>query len=127
MVSEAKARKLSCMAAGAIATLSRQNVINQIMVAEEDGIPLLVELLDESFAMAQNVTSALWHLAAYEDNQSAIARAEVSLFGSASRQRRRPVRNIQLLRSSLFRAIIRESDCSCKGWCDRSSRQPAWV
>ena len=76
MVSEAKARKLSCMAAGAIATLSRQNVINQIMVAEEDGIPPLVELLDESFAMAhENVTSALWHLAAYEDNQSAIARA----------------------------------------------------
>ena len=76
MVMEVKARKLSNMAAGAIATLCKGNVINQVTVTEEGGIPPLVELLDSRFPLAhENATNALWHLAANEDNQSAIARA----------------------------------------------------
>ena len=73
---EIKARKLSRMAAGALATLANNHAVNQITVTEEGGIPSLVDLLDESFPIChENATNALWHLAANDDNQTAIARA----------------------------------------------------
>lgn len=73
----ANSAKLSNTAAGALATLAKGNVVNQITIAEEEGIKPLVDLLKDGAlsTIHENATRALWHLGEYEDNQSAIARA----------------------------------------------------
>ena len=70
----------SNVAAGALATLAKHNLINQAMIAEEEGIPPLVALLSLKTAVHRHDTyeqpcKALWHLAATEENQTAIAKA----------------------------------------------------
>ena len=74
------ALKKSNVAAGALATLAKHNLINQAMIAEEEGIPPLVALLSLKTAVHRQETyeqpcKALWHLAATEENQTAIAKA----------------------------------------------------
>lgn len=71
----AQALKTSKMAAGALATLAKENPVNQVMITEEGGIAPLVELLKGKALPIENATKALWHLAAMQDNQTAIARA----------------------------------------------------
>lgn len=68
------ALRLSAIAAGTLATLANGNLINQIMIAEEDGIAPLVELLKDRDATYESATQALWHLAVNEENRSAIAK-----------------------------------------------------
>ena len=68
--------KLANSAAGALATLSKNNIFIQVTITEEDGIAPLVELLKGKAKLAyENTTKALWHLAEYEENQTAIALA----------------------------------------------------
>ena len=70
------ALKVANVAAGALATLAKKHIVNQITITEEGGIPPLIELLKKSNSGAhENATKALWHLAETEDNQSAIAKA----------------------------------------------------
>ena len=74
------ALKSSNVAALALATLAKDNIVNQVMITEEDGIRPLVGLLRHKTPMHkadsyENPTKALWHLAATEDNQAAIAKA----------------------------------------------------
>ena len=78
------ALKTANVAAGALATLAKGNLINQITVTEEGGIPPLVELLKTTNGSTrsaaagswfENPTKALWHLAEMVDNQTAISRA----------------------------------------------------
>lgn len=76
----AAALKVSNVAAGTLATLAKDNIVNQIMITEEHGIPPLVELLKSKTGSHkvdsyENATKALWHLAETEDNQAAIAKA----------------------------------------------------
>lgn len=76
----AAALKVSNVASGALATLAKDNIINQLMITEDGGIPPLVELLKAKTSVHKSdsykyPTKALWHLAANEDNQSAIAKA----------------------------------------------------
>ena len=67
------ALKLAIVAVGTLATLAKDNVVNQIMIAEEGGIsPLLQLLQDKTGSAHENATKALWHLAHQEDNQLAI-------------------------------------------------------
>ena len=62
-------------AAGALAALAEGNELNQIAVAEEGGIPPLVEVLrNDAVAPHENATRALWHLSSTPDNQLMIAR-----------------------------------------------------
>ena len=73
-----KALGIANVAAGALATLAKDNIVNQLMITEDAGIPPLVDLLKEASAdegAYESPTRALWHLAATEDNQTAIARA----------------------------------------------------
>ena len=64
------------VAAGALATLAKDHIVNQAMVTEDDGIPPLVELLrNATMTSHENATKALWYLGGTQDNQSAIARA----------------------------------------------------
>ena len=74
-VRSSKVLKHANMAAGAIATLAKDNIMTQITITEENGILPLVELLKGKTGVYENATKALWHLAAYEDNQSFIAKA----------------------------------------------------
>lgn len=72
------ALQVSNTAAKALATLAKGSVVIQTTVAEENGIIPLVDLLKNSAMKPigyENATKALWHLAATEDNQLAIARA----------------------------------------------------
>ena len=74
------ALKKSNVAAGALATLAKDNIINQTMITEEEGIPPLVALLNHKTPMHkvdsyEHTCKALWHLAATEENQVAIAKA----------------------------------------------------
>jgi len=74
------ALRVSNVAAGALATLAKDHVVNQVIITEEDGIPPLVGLLRHKTSVHREdsyefPTKALWHLAATEDNQSAIAKA----------------------------------------------------
>ena len=74
--SVASALKLATVAAGTLATLAKDAMVNQIVITEEGGIPPLLELLaDKARSSHENVTRALWHLAQTEDNQSFIPRA----------------------------------------------------
>lgn len=71
--------RLSTLAAGALATLAKENVVNQIIVNEEGGIPHLVELLKGAESTHkhahESATRALGYLGVEEYNRSAIARA----------------------------------------------------
>ena len=68
--------QLSNTAAGTLATLAKNNVINQICIADEGGVAPLVHLIkSEHTATFEQATNALWHLAANEDNQTQIAQA----------------------------------------------------
>ena len=74
------ALKVANVAAGALATLAKDNIVNEIMITEEGGIPPLVELLTaktpaHTSGSYEDATKALWHLATTEDNQTAIAKA----------------------------------------------------
>ena len=71
----AVAIKVANVAAGSLATLAKDNVINMLTITEEGGIQPLVDLLKTKAPSYENPTKALWHLAASEDNQMAIARA----------------------------------------------------
>jgi len=76
----AVALKVSNVAAGALATLAKDNIVNQIMIAEDGGVPPLVYLLKNKSSVHkvdsyEFPTKALWHLACNDDNQVAIARA----------------------------------------------------
>ena len=76
----AAALKVANVAAGALATLAKDNIVNEIMITEEGGIPPLVELLKaktlaHTSGSYEDATKALWHLATTEDNQTAIAKA----------------------------------------------------
>ena len=67
--------RVANVAAGALATLAKDNLVNQMMIAEEGGIQPLVDLLKTEAKSYESPTKALWHLAATEDNQTAIAKA----------------------------------------------------
>ena len=67
--------KVANVAAGALATLAKDNIVNQMMITEEGGIQPLVDLLKTKADSYENPTKALWHLATTEDNQTAIAKA----------------------------------------------------
>ena len=70
------ALRLANAAAGTLATLAKDNFVNQIIIAEEGGIPPLLELLNDKTAMShENATQALWYLSQQEDNQTAIPKA----------------------------------------------------
>ena len=79
----ASALKLATVAAGCLATLAKDHIVNQIIITEEGGIPPLLNLLNDKAATskeqaqraAENATKALWHLAGTEDNKTAIPRA----------------------------------------------------
>ena len=82
---EGLAIKVANVAAGALATLAKNNDCNQIMITEEGGIQPLVDLLKTPSDSYESPTKALWHLAATEDNQSAIAVAHSDMINSRSR------------------------------------------
>ena len=67
--------RVANVAAGALATLAKDNIINQLIITEEQGIPPLVDLLRTKASSFENPTKALWHLAVTEDNQTAIGKA----------------------------------------------------
>lgn len=70
------ALRLANVAALTLATLAKDNVVNQIMIAEEGGIPPLLDLLkDKTKTAHENATKAIWHLAQQEDNQTSIPAA----------------------------------------------------
>ena len=71
----AAAIKVATVAAKTLATLAKDNIVNMLMITEEGGIQPLVDLLRTKAHSYENPTKALWHLAANEDNQTAIARA----------------------------------------------------
>ena len=72
----AAALELATVAAGALATLAKDNVINVITITEEEGIPPLLELLKDSKTSShENATRCVWHLGQTEENQTAIPRA----------------------------------------------------
>jgi len=56
--------------------LAAGNVVNQIAIAEEQGIPPLVDLLKNQAVAGPhaNATRALWHLSALPENQLTVAR-----------------------------------------------------
>ena len=75
-----RALHTSNVAAGALATLAKDNIVNQVMITEEAGIQPLVDLLKHKTTAHranayESTTKALWHLAATEDNQTVIAKA----------------------------------------------------
>ena len=68
--------KLAVVSAGTLATLAKENPLNQLAVAEEGGIaPLLALLQDSAQESWENPAHALWHLAADEDNKNIIPKA----------------------------------------------------
>lgn len=70
------AMKHANMAALALATLAKDNIVIQVTITEEDGIVPLVELLKRKAHITyQYATKALWRVAACEENQTAIALA----------------------------------------------------
>ena len=73
------ALRLAIDAAWALATLVKDHPVNQITVAEENGIPPLLDLLMDARTSAQeSATKAVWHLGQMEENQSTIPRAGAS-------------------------------------------------
>ena len=73
------ALRLAIDAAWALATLVKDHPVNQITVAEENGIPPLLDLLMDARTSAQeSATKAVWHLGQLEENQSSIPRAGAS-------------------------------------------------
>ena len=52
------ALKLSNVAAGALATLAKDNIVNQVMITEEEGIPPLVGLLRHRTPVHKQVLSS---------------------------------------------------------------------
>ena len=71
----AAALKVANLAAGTLATLAKGNLIVQAMVTEEQGILPLVDLLRVQGGQYENAIRALWHLAATEESQTAVAHA----------------------------------------------------
>jgi hypothetical protein len=67
------ALRLATAAVGVLATLAKDNAVNQTTISEEEGIPPLIELLQETDERPQEKASkTLWHLAQTEDNQTSI-------------------------------------------------------
>ena len=70
------ALKLATVAAAALAALAEDNGVNQITIAEENGISPLLELMGEQSEKAiESATKALWRLGQDEDNQTSIPAA----------------------------------------------------
>lgn len=72
----ARALKLATVASGTLATLAKDNVVNQVLITEEGSIPPLLELVkDKESSCHENATMALCQLAQTEENQAAISKA----------------------------------------------------